>query len=111
MKRKDIRMWAALGLGIFIVQLLINSSANDWHNSASFGNRRFSDLMPFMAFGSAYLMSKTGKWFIYLLTILAIWNMTLFRAWGEGNVIGTQVALQWSHIQYIGGMVFRALFM
>ena len=75
------RKMALACLTIFLLQVIINSSAFDWWAGASFGNRRFCDTLPLIALGCGLLLAKFPKATPVLL-VFAWWNVCLLAAFG-----------------------------
>ncbi|HUY74136.1 MAG TPA: hypothetical protein VMW11_06470 [Candidatus Dormibacteraeota bacterium] len=68
----------AAGLYAFAVQIAINGSAPDWWGGASFGMRRFLDLLPFFVLGLATLFELLPR--VAATTVAALlggWNVLL----------------------------------
>jgi len=78
--------------GGFLLQVYLNSSISQYWAGASFGGRRFIDVLPFAAFGIALFLEKTGK------SDLGRWLVrTVFLALFLGNVF-LEKAFAWQKI-------------
>lgn len=76
---KKQRLMAGSFLLIFIAQLVLNASVNDWWAGWSFGHRRFISLLPLFAIGLALVFNayKNTNFRIGLTVVaivLSIWN-------------------------------------
>lgn len=72
-------------LGLFAVSTYINAAAYDWFAGASFGARRFSSVLPFLAIGIAALLSRLPRrWFPGAVAVTAgaiVLNLLLLAAY------------------------------
>ena len=103
---KDRRMKLACGLA-FVLETLVIGAASDT-SGASFGGRRFLDLMPFAVVGTAAMAARIGPRFDWLAVgALCAWNFVLIANFeyviGPSQATGYAALIrgQASAVQYV----------
>lgn len=87
---KKTPLWSRVGLCIFFLVSYLHGSLSDWWGGSAFGARKMVYLLPFFAFGLAFLFSSLRRAhrpvFIGLLLGAIGWNYLLMVSSAKGNI-------------------------
>jgi hypothetical protein len=110
---KEHRVITLSCLAIFALQVVVNSTPWTWWSGGAFGGRRFCDVLPLLAVGLAFIVSRY-KVAVPLLVVLAYWNIGLLWAWSPsdsgryapyGNLISPVEPLTMQDVREVSGVL------